>query len=82
MKRPMLAAILGGACLLAGCEDPAPVQIETAQPPIEAMPEDEAEAAAPESGDAESDTGDEVLLPPDAEQSQETVKPESETLFY
>lgn len=82
MKRLMLATLLGGAFVLSGCEDPAPAQIETAQPPIEAMPAADPEAALPEPENAQAGTLDETVAPPNAEQSQETVKPESETLFY
>jgi PBP1b-binding outer membrane lipoprotein LpoB len=80
MKRLILAALLGGAALLAGCEEPAPAGVETAQPPIEATPAP-VEPAAP----TEAEKGapvDGSTLPPDQRASEETVKPESETLFY
>ncbi len=81
MRRLTLSVLLGGACLLGGCEDPLPAQIETAQPPIEATQADDP-AAAPDPGTLPAEPVDETALPPSAEQSQETVKPESETLFY
>lgn len=82
MKRLMVAALLGGASLLAGCEDPAPAQLETAQPPIEAVPSADPAAVAPDPDAAQAEATEEATLPPGTEQSQETVKPESETLFY
>lgn len=79
MKRLIVAALLGSAAVLSGCEEPAPAEVETAQPPVEAMPEPpEPQAAAP----AEKAPSDSSRLPPDHRASEETVQPESETLFY
>ncbi|MGQ2991440.1 MAG: hypothetical protein ACT6RD_12595 [Brevundimonas sp.] len=81
MKRLILAAALASTALLAGCEDPAPAEVETAQPPVEAVPvESPPPVAEPEK--AETPPADPSALPPDARSSEETVKPESETLFY
>ncbi len=81
MKRVILAAVLSSAALLSGCEDPAPEQSETAQATVEAVP---AEAPPPvvEPEKVEKAPSDASRLPPDARTSEETVKPESETLFY
>lgn len=81
MKRLILAAALASTALLAGCEDPVPAEVETAQPPVEAVPvETPPPVAEPEK--AETPPADPSALPPDARLSEETVKPESETLFY
>ena len=78
MKRLIVAALLGSAAVLSGCEEPAPAEVETAQPPVEATPAPVEQEAAP----AEKAPGDNSTLPPDQRASEETVKPESETLFY
>ena len=83
MKRLMLALAIGAAAL-AGCDEPrrqeaepAPAPVEVAPPPpvVEAPPP-VAETAPPP---AKTDSS---ALPPDHRSSEETVKPESETLFY
>lgn len=81
MKRLILAAALASTAVLSGCDDPAPTQIETPPAPVEAVP---AEAPPPvvEPEKAETTPTDPSALPPDARSSEETVKPESETLFY
>lgn len=79
MRRLIVAALLGSAAVLSGCEEPAPAEVETAQPPVEAAPAPiEPEAPAP----VERAPSDSSTLPPDHRASEETVKPESETLFY
>lgn len=81
MKRLILAAALASTAVLAGCEDPAPAETEIAQPPVEAVPV-EAPPPVVEPEKAETPPTDPSALPPDARSSEETVKPESETLFY
>lgn len=81
MKQLLLAAALASAALLSGCEDPAPSQIETPPPPIEAVPS-ETPPPVVEPEKAETPPTDVSALPPDARSSEDTVKPESETLFY
>lgn len=86
MTKPLiLLAALAGAAALTACDDPnqyddeamtaedagAPVVVETAP---------EATAAAPSPTDAPP--VDSSRLPTDSRTSEETVKPESETLFY
>lgn len=81
MKRLILAAALASTALLSGCEDPAPAESETARPPVEAVPE-ETPPPVVEPEKVEKKSSDASRLPPDARTSEETVKPESETLFY
>ena len=83
MKRLMLVLAIGTTAALAGCdeprqEEPAPAltPVEVAPPPVvEAPPPPPVEAAPPVRTDSSA-------LPPDERASEETVKPESETLFY
>ena len=86
MKRLILMTAFGAAGLaLAGCEEPAPRQAEVAQPPMEAP----VAPAATDSGVPAADTTAPTdappansSLPPENRSSEETVQPESETLFY
>ena len=86
MKRLMLLAALGvGVLAVAGCEDPAYEQAETAPPPMEAP----VAPAAADQGVPAADTTAPTdappansTLPPEQRSSEETVQPESETLFY
>lgn len=82
MKRLMLIAALAAAGALAACNDPAPRDDEETleptmeapvAPPIEEAPPETAPEPAPPPADA---------LPPDGRTSEQTVQPESETLFY
>ncbi len=81
MNRLMLAATIGALSALAACSEPAPEPDETFEPTMEApvapMPE---EAPAPET--TTPPPVDSSTLPPESRTSEETVKPESETLFY
>lgn len=89
MNRPMLNRILIGAALcvsgfLAACEqtysEPAPVE---APVPVEApAAEDAAAPAVAEAPAAVAPTTPTETLPPDHRSSEETVQPESDTLFY
>ncbi len=87
MKRLILAIAICGAAALAGCDDVRQPQTETAPPAPEAPPV--APAATDHATPAVADTvptppppTDGTVLPPDQRPSEETVKPESETLFY
>ncbi len=85
MKRLVLLAALGAAGLaVAGCEDPASQQAETAPPQIEApvAPAATDQGVAAADTTAPTDVPPTSTLPPEQRSSEETVKPESETLFY
>ena len=84
MKRLMLAAAFGALALsasLGACSDPAPEPEETLEPqmeapvapPVEEVPAPTATTPPP---------SDSTTLPSESRTSEETVKPESETLFY
>ena len=85
MKRFILALTLAASATLASCDESRSVQVETAPPaeqaPVAPAAEDvavpAAEAAAPTTSATDSTT-----VPPEQRSSEETVKPESETLFY
>ena len=85
MKRLMLLAALGAGFAVAGCEDPAPRQIEAAPPPIEeySAPSAEDQGVAAADTTAPTDAPPPVdTLPEAPKTSEQTVQPESETLFY
>lgn len=81
MKRLMLAATIGALSALAACSDPAPEAEAPVEQPMEApvapMPEE-----LPPTSTTPPPPVDSTTLPPESRTSEETVKPESETLFY
>lgn len=82
MKRFLTLAAIGAALAIAGCDQPEPTDeglepsppVEVAPPPVETPP---VETAPPPT--TPTDT---TALPTDERTSEETVRPESETLFY
>ena len=85
MKTSMiLLATAGAALTLAGCDEPYREQVETAPPPMEAPT---APSATDETAPV-TDTAAPVAepanppLPADEQSSEQSVQPESETLFY
>lgn len=85
MKRIVLALALGAAAVLAGCDEPQYASSQaTDAPPVEAAPSVEDHGApAAETQAPPVETHADVPPPPSAPKtSEETVKPESETLFY
>tara|TARA_R110000764_G_scaffold110392_1_gene196802 strand:+ start:488 stop:751 length:264 start_codon:yes stop_codon:yes gene_type:complete len=87
MKRLILAVAMTAAAVLSGCDNPASSdQYEDTAPlpeeaPVAPMPE---EVPIPDAPPAATDTQplDSSTLPPENRGSAETVRPESETLFY
>ena len=84
MKRLMVLAAALGGLTLAGCEEPVSQQVETAPPA-----EDVVAPAATDQGVPAADTTAPTdtppptsTLPPEERSSEQTVQPESETLFY
>lgn len=87
MKRLLVLAAAFGALAVAACDDPyAAEDVETYQPPAE-------EPVAPAAEDTAADAAaaapaetpppvDQSALPADKRTSEESVQPESETLFY
>ncbi|MFN4092296.1 MAG: hypothetical protein ACK4FG_05315 [Brevundimonas sp.] len=80
MNRLMLAAAFG-ALALGACSDPAPEPEETLEPTME-QPIAPVEEVAPPTTTTTAPPTDSTTLPPESRTSEETVKPESETLFY
>lgn len=82
MKRLILVLAFGAAAL-AGCDEPRHEQPETAPAPVEAAPPPPpVEAPPPEPVKPKPEPSTVTALPPDERSSADTVKPESETLFY
>ena len=84
-KRLLLGAVaLGVACAVAACEEPryesAPAPAPAVEPEAPAA-EDTAAPVVVEAPDAPAKPPVETL-PPDQRSSEETVQPESDTLFY
>lgn len=87
MKRLMIAVALSAVAALAACEDPrgSDEATETADTPTEMPVAPSAEdAGVPAAAPSETDTPpvDPSTIPPEKRTSDETVAPESETLFY
>lgn len=81
MKRLMLAATIGALTALAACSDPAPEPEDTLEPSMEAPVATPVEEVPPPATTAPPAT-DSTTLSSENRTSEETVKPESETLFY
>ncbi|WP_339932323.1 hypothetical protein [uncultured Brevundimonas sp.] len=87
MKRLILAAMFGAAAVLSGCDNPGPNdEYEASEPlpeeaPVAPMTE---EIPVPTATPSATDTPpvDYSTIPPEKRSSAETVRPESETLFY
>ncbi|HYC67950.1 hypothetical protein [Brevundimonas sp.] len=83
MKRLFALVAIAGAVTLSACDDPRPAEPEVLDAPMEepvaaAVEEVQAPVAAPSATDAPpSDT-----LPAEKRTSEESVQPDSETLFY
>ena len=85
MKHLTLLAAAVALLGVAACSDPQPtdVSVETAPPPMEEVP-----AAADQAADAAATApaapppADSSTLPPEKRTSEESVRPDSETLFY
>lgn len=85
MKRLTILAAATGLLALAACDDPNSVDdsVETAPPPMEALPaEEQAVDTAAETPAETPPPTDNSTLPTDSRTSEESVRPESETLFY
>jgi len=86
MKRWILFAALGAGLVVAGCEVPGARDAESAPPVMDdemaAAAADQAAPAAATGAPADALPADASPLPPEQRSSEETVQPESETLFY
>lgn len=86
MKRTLaVLTAFAAVATLAACDDPEPMD-EMAAPPVETMPDAiAADDAGAETAAPAADTPpapDAGALPADKRSSEESVQPESETLFY
>ena len=85
MKRLAILVAVTGAFAVAACDDPRPREDDMSEMPIEAPMAPAAEdVAAPTDVTAPAPTSptDSTTLPPEKRSSEESVQPESETLFY
>ncbi|SFS70589.1 hypothetical protein [Brevundimonas viscosa] len=87
MRRILAFAAAVGALTVAACDDPyADEDLETAQPPLEEPVAPAAEDAAADAAAAAPEDApppvDQSAIPADKRTSEESVQPESETLFY
>jgi hypothetical protein len=86
MKRALLLLALAAGAL-AACDDPRPTETVDTEPmaPMEPMAPAAPDAGQPASAPSAMDTPppvDSTTLPPAEKSSEESVQPESETLFY
>ena len=84
MKRFLTLAAVGAALAVAACDRPEPTDegLEPS-PPVDVAPAPVEETPAPEATPAPTPPPtDSTALPDDKRSSEETVRPESETLFY
>lgn len=87
MKRLIVVAVFGAAAVLSGCDNRGSVDdYEDAGQSVEEAPVAPIteEIPVPDSTPAATDTPpvDSSMVPPEKRTSAETVRPESETLFY
>lgn len=87
MRKITLAAVLIAGLALASCDDAAYRASEddmAVEPTIDAPPMTAEDAGVPaaETAPPPAPPTDMTALPPDQRSSEETVQPESETLFY
>jgi len=84
MKRFSALAAIAGAVALTACDDPRPAEPEVLDAPMEepvapAIEEVQAPVAAPSATDTPPDN---TTSPAEKRSSEESVRPDSETLFY
>ncbi len=84
MKRLIALFAAVGAMALAACDDPAPgdSQPDVTPPPAEQAAPAVEDTAAPVVAHAAPPPTDPSTLPPEKRTSEESVKPDSDTLFY
>lgn len=83
MKRLIALAAIAGAFAVVGCEDPRPAEPEVMEAPMEeAVAPSVEDVQAPVAAPAVTDSPDNSVQPGEPRSSEESVKPDSETLFY
>ncbi|MDY6924909.1 MAG: hypothetical protein SWI22_13245 [Pseudomonadota bacterium] len=83
MKRLFALVAMAGALTLTACDDPRPAEPEVLDAPMEepVAPSIE-EVQVPVAEPGAMDTPDDSVQPAEPATSEESVKPDSETLFY
>ncbi|HYC74546.1 hypothetical protein [Brevundimonas sp.] len=83
MKRLFALVAMAGAVALTACEDSRPAEPEVMDAPMEEPAAASAEdVQAPVAAPSATDTPDNSASPTEKRTSEESVRPESETLFY
>lgn len=85
MKRLIAILTLSTAFGLAACDDPNASDSEIAEAPMEAPvapAADDAGVPVAAPGAVDAPPADSTTMPPEKRSSEESVQPESETLFY
>ncbi|HYC98881.1 hypothetical protein [Brevundimonas sp.] len=83
MKRLFALVAIAGAVSLTACDDPRPAEPEVMDAPLDEPLAPSAEAVqAPVAAPSATDTPSNEALPAEKRTSEESVRPESETLFY
>lgn len=83
MNRLFALVAIAGAVALTACDDPRPAEPEVMEAPMEdpVAPSIE-EVQAPVAAPSATDVPDNSAQPAEPRSSEESVKPDSETLFY
>lgn len=83
MKRLFTLVAMAGAVALTACDDPRPAEPEVQDMPLEEPLAPAAEdVQAPVAAPSATDTPPSDPLPAEKRTSEESVRPDSETLFY
>jgi hypothetical protein len=83
MKRLFALVAIAGAVALTACDDPRPAEPEVLDPPMaEPVAAAAEEVQAPVAAPSATDTPPSDTLPAEKRTSEESVQPDSETLFY
>lgn len=83
MKRLFALVAIAGVAALGACDDPRPAEPEVMDAPMEeAVAPSVEEAQAPVAAPSATDLPDNSAQPAEPRSSEESVQPNSETLFY
>ncbi|NJC41864.1 hypothetical protein GGQ87_002159 [Brevundimonas alba] len=83
MKRLFALVAMAGAVALTACDDPRPAEPEVQDMPMEEPVAPSAETVqAPVAAPSATDAPPTDSLPPEKRTSEQSVQPDSETLFY
>lgn len=82
MKRLLVLLALSGVVMVSACEDPRPAEPEVADAMMEPVAPSIDAAAAPVAEPSAPPPLESSTLPSEKKTSEQSVQPESETLFY